>query len=386
MIYFDNSATTYPKPNTVYSAVNNAVKQYGANPGRSGHSMSLRSANRVYKCREKVASFFNAKNVENIIFTPSCTYSLNMVIKGLLKKGDHVVISNLEHNSVLRPLQQLSDKGITYTVAEAVNCDFDKTLDNFRNAINQNTKLFAVTHTSNVTGTILPISRLSALAHQYNIKILVDCAQSAGVLPIDVEESNLDYLAAAGHKSMMGIMGVGILYIKDINTLEPLVCGGTGSSSLEAQQPDFAPDKFESGTCNLSGICALEKGIEYINKISLNKIYDHEFMLLSYLYNQLEKINGVILYTPKPQINYNAPVLSFNILDLPSESVAEILDKKYSIAVRAGLHCSPLAHNTLNTTEQGTVRVSLSYFNNKNEIITLINAVKNILRNHKKIA
>lgn len=384
MIYFDNSATTYPKPNSVYSAVNNAVRQFGANPGRSGHSMSLNSANQVYKCRERVATFFNAKNIENIIFTPSCTYSLNMVIKGLLNKGDHVVISNLEHNSVVRPLQQLSKKGVTYTVAEVVNGDFEKTVDNFRKAINQNTKLFAVTHTSNVTGDILPISRLSALAHQYDIKILVDSAQSAGVLPIDVQDYNIDYLAVAGHKGLMGIMGIGVLYVKDIDTLEPLICGGTGSSSLETTQPDFSPDKFESGTCNLCGICGLEKGIDFVEKITTNNIYKHEFMLLSYLYSQLEKMKGVTIYTNKPIFNYNAPVLSFNILDLPSEYVAEILDKKYNISVRAGLHCSPLAHKTLNTTEQGTVRVSLSYFNNKAEINNLIIAIKNILKNHIK--
>lgn len=384
MIYFDNSATTFPKPQAVYWAVNNSLKQYGANPGRSGHSLSMASANQVYKSREKVAKFFNAPNIENIIFTPGCTYSLNMVIKGLLKSGDHVVISNLEHNSVLRPLQQMTDKGVTYTVAETVYGDFDKTIDNFRRAINNKTKLFAVTHASNVTGTVLPISRLSALAHQYNIKILIDCAQSAGVLPIDVDKYNVDYMATAGHKGLMGIMGLGVLYIKDIDTIEPLICGGTGSSSLEATQPAFAPDKFESGTCNLSGICALEKGIDFINKISLKHIYNHEFALLQYLYNQLEKLEGVIIYNHKPQINYTVPVLSFNIQQLSSEKVAEILDKKYNIAVRAGLHCSPLAHNTLKTTDQGTVRISLSYFNNKQEINALINGIKNILTNYKK--
>lgn len=378
MIYLDNSATTYPKPTSVYNAVNYSLKNYGANPGRSGHSMSIKGAEEVYKCREAVSRLFKIKDVEKVMFTQNCTQSLNTVIRGYLNSGDHIVISEFEHNSVLRPVKELSEQGITFTVAEVVHGDFEKTLDNFRKSINEKTKLIVVTHVSNVTGTILPISRITALAHQYNIKVLVDTAQSAGVLPIDVEEMNLDFLAAAGHKGLMGPMGTGIMYIREPDLIRPLICGGTGSSSLDMSQPTVTPDKYESGTCNLPGICGLLKGIEFIEKTGIDKIHDYEFSLLKQLYYKLEKTDGVILYTPEPKKEYNAPLLAFNVRDMHSEEVAEILNTKYGIAVRAGLHCAPLAHKKLGTENQGAVRISLSYFNTFVQINTVANAVKNI--------
>ncbi len=378
MIYLDNSATTYPKPTSVYNAVNYSLKNYGANPGRSGHSMSIKGAEEVYKCREAVSRLFKIKDVEKVMFTQNCTQSLNTVIRGYLNSGDHIVISEFEHNSVLRPVKELSEQGITFTVAEVVHGDFEKTLDNFRKSINEKTKLIVVTHASNVTGTILPISRITALAHQYNIKVLVDTAQSAGVLPIDVEEMNLDFLAAAGHKGLMGPMGTGIMYIREPDLIRPLICGGTGSSSLDMSQPTVTPDKYESGTCNLPGICGLLKGIEFIEKTGIDKIHDYEFSLLKQLYYKLEKTDGVILYTPEPKKEYNAPLLAFNVRDMHSEEVAEILNTKYGIAVRAGLHCAPLAHKKLGTENQGAVRISLSYFNTFVQINTVANAVKNI--------
>lgn len=378
MIYLDNSATSFPKPASVYNAVNNAMQKFGANPGRSGHKMSIMAAEQVYKCREAVARIYNIKSVENIVFTQNCTYALNTVIKGYLKPNDHVVVSEFEHNSVLRPLQALGDIGVTYTPAKVVHGDFQATVDNFRNAINEKTKLFIVTHASNVTGTILPIARIIALAHQYNIKVLIDTAQSSGVLPINVEDMNIDFLASAGHKGLFGAMGTGVLYIRNPEEIPPMVCGGTGSSSIEIMQPTVTPDKFESGTCNLPGICGLLKGIEFVEKTTTEKIYNHEFMLLTHLYNELSKIKSVKLYTPKPKKEYQAPLLSFNIDEKHSESVANILSEKYNIAVRAGIHCAPLAHKKLGTEEQGTVRVSLSYFNKISDINALVNAVKKI--------
>ncbi|MEE1282321.1 MAG: aminotransferase class V-fold PLP-dependent enzyme [Acutalibacteraceae bacterium] len=378
MIYLDNSATTFPKPASVYSAVNNAMQKFGANPGRSGHKMSITSAEQVYKCREAIAEIYNIKNVENIVFTQNCTYALNTVIKGYLKTNDHVVVSELEHNSVLRPLQALSDIGVTYTPVKVIHGDFEATLDNFRNAINEKTRLFVITHASNVTGTILPIARIIALAHQYNIKVLIDTAQSSGVLPIDVENMNIDFLASAGHKGLFGPMGTGILYIRNPEEIPPIVCGGTGSSSIEIMQPIVTPDKFESGTCNLPGICGLLNGVEFVKKTTTQKIFNHEFALLAQLYEGLSKINAVRLYTPKPEKEYQAPLLSFNIGDMHSETVAVLLSEKYNIAVRAGIHCAPLAHKKLGTEEQGTVRVSLSYFNKNSDINAVINAVRNI--------
>ena len=378
MVYLDNAATTYPKPAAVYSEVNRCMKMYGANPGRSGHRMSLNAAQQVYRSRELAAVFYNIEDVENIAFTQNCTYALNTVINGFLKHGDHVVISDMEHNSVLRPLSRMASRGVTFTVAKAVHGDFDATVDNFRNAINEKTKLFIINHASNVTGTILPLSRLTALAHQYDIKVLADTSQSSGVIPTDVQEMQLDFMASAGHKGLMGIMGTGILYVQNPELIVPLVCGGTGSSSLELIQPYTMPDKLESGTCNLPGICSLRAGIEFLQSKGTENIYRHEFYLLKALYDGLKNIPNVKLYTPEPQPFYNVPLLSFNIGDMQSEDTAEILDKKYSVAVRAGIHCAPLAHKALGTEQQGTVRISLSYFNNIGHINHVIKAVRSI--------
>lgn len=378
MIYLDNSATSFPKPASVYNAVESSMKHFGANPGRSGHKMSLTASEMVYKCREALAGIYNIKKPENIVFTPNCTYALNTVIKGYIKPNDHIVVSELEHNSVLRPLQALSDTGVAYTPVRVIHGDFEATIDNFRNAINEKTKLFIITHASNVTGTILPVARIIALAHQYNIKVLLDSAQSSGILPIDVENMNIDFLASAGHKGLFGPMGTGVLYIRNPEEIPAMVCGGTGSSYIEIMQPLSMPDKYESGTCNLSGICGLLKGVEFVEKTGIDKIYEHEFNLLAQLYNGLSTIKNVRLYTQPPKKGYQAPLLSFNIGNLHSEKVATLLSDKYNIAVRAGLHCAPLAHKKLGTEEQGTVRASLSYFNKSSDINTLINAVRKI--------
>lgn len=378
MIYLDNSATTFPKPKSVYIAVNNAMQNIAANPGRSGHKLSITAAERVFECRRLVAELYNIESVENIVFTPNCTYALNTVINGYLKENDHIVVSELEHNSVLRPLKQLESKGVTYTAVKVAYADFEETINNFRNAINSKTRLFVITHASNVTGAVLPISRLTALAHQYNIKVLVDTAQSSGVLPIDVNAMNIDFLTAAGHKGLFGPMGTGILYIKNPDEIAPLVCGGTGSSYIEIKQPTQMPDKFESGTCNLTGICGLSAGIDFVKNTTVEKIYNHEFNLLQRLYEGLSNIKAVKLYTPYPQKGFQAPVLSFNIKDIHSEEVAEQLSKSYNIAVRAGLHCAPLAHKSLGTENQGTVRASLAYFNNLQHINALVKSIQKI--------
>ncbi len=384
MIYADNSATSFPKPQSVYAEVCRAVRVYGGNAGRSGHRMSMQSAEQIYHCRETVADFFHVDNSENIIFTPGCTYALNMVIRGILRRGDHAVISDLEHNSVSRVVHEMTKTGITYTVAETVHGDFETTLDNFRKAINDKTKLIVVTHASNVTGTILPVSRIVALAHQYQISVLVDIAQTGGIIPMNLTQLNADFVACAGHKGLMGLMGTGILYLKNAESVSPLIFGGTGSSSLELSQPEILPDKFESGTGNLIGICSLRKGIEFLNTRGVENIHKQEFSLLEELYDSLKKIPNVRLYTPEPRMDYHAPLLSFNIGTMPSEDVAKILDKQYQIYVRAGLHCAPLAHRKLHTENQGTVRISLSCFNNRTQIKTIVHAVTNISHNSQK--
>lgn len=376
MIYLDNSATTFPKPLKVTKTVEEALRKYSANPGRSGHNLSLKASEEIYKCREKLAKLFNVKKEEQVIFTLNCTHSLNIVIKGYLKKGDHVVISNLEHNSVTRPLTELSNRGISFTQATVFYGNPEETVNSFRNAINEKTKLVICTHASNVFGTRLPIERITALCHMYGIKVMVDGAQSAGVLPINIKDCDLDFFAAAGHKGLYGSMGTGILIVKDSDCLLPLMEGGTGSSSDSFKQPDILPDKFESGTPNLPGIVGLGRGVDFVMKRTPAFIANHEMRLIQRLYRNLSSISNVILYTEEPNLENSAPVLSFNIKNSDSEDVAYYLDKKYNIAVRAGLHCAPSAHISMNTVETGTIRVSPSVFTTAKEIDIFSRAIR----------
>lgn len=371
MIYLDNSATTYPKPIMVTNAVNNAMKKYSANPGRSGHNMSMASANEIYNCRKTAAKLFSVENAENVIFTLNCTQAINIVLKGLLKPNDNVVLSCLEHNAVLRPLYKLKEIGITTTAATVYPGNNDKTLNSFRDAINSKTKLIVCIHASNVWGIRLPVERLAALAHQYGIPILVDAAQSAGLFPIDFEDSNIDYLCIAGHKGLYGPMGTGMLITKHGENLDTLVEGGTGTNSISPIQPDFMPDRFESGTPNMSGIAGLKAGMEFVMKKKPENILIHENKLIIYLYERLLNLEKVKLYMPKPDIQFFAPLLSFNIEGMQSEEVSLILNQN-NIAVRAGLHCSPDAHEFAGTLDTGAVRICPSVFNKKSDIDKLL--------------
>lgn len=378
MIYFDNAATTYPKPAAVRSAVSNALKNYSANPGRSGHSMSMAAAEEVYRCRTAAADFFHAPGPECIAFTLNCTHALNYVLKGLLKPGDHVVTSCLEHNAVMRPLQALGEKGVTYTAAKVFPGDNDSTVNSFRSVLNSNTKLIVCTHASNVWGVRLPVERIAALGHQYGIPIVVDCAQSAGVLPIDMADSGFDYLCIAGHKGLYAPMGMGMLITPDGSELSTTIEGGTGTNSVSFAQPETMPDRMESGTPNMPGIAGLRAGIEFVSRRTPENIYKHEMQLIRYIYQKLSHMDGITLYTPEPSEPYFAPVLSFNVTDTPSEIVAQKLNT-HGIAVRAGLHCAPAAHEFMGTIKQGAVRVCPSVFSNMNETQTFISSLMKII-------
>lgn len=377
MIYLDNSATTFPKPLIVVQVANEAMRNFGANPGRGGYKMALKASEEMYKARQVIAEFFNAKSEENVVFTLNCTQAINMVIKGFLKQGDHAVVSCLEHNAVMRPLKALEKNGISHTVADISPYNNDETLDNFRKAIQKNTKLFICTHASNILGYRMPIERLSALAHQYGIMILVDSAQSAGVLPIDITEGGIDFLCGAGHKGLYGVMGVGFLITDKSDLLDTIIEGGTGSNSISFEQPTLMPDKFESGTPNLSGIVALRYGVQFVKSKGIDKIYSHEFSLINELYNNLSKNKKVKLYIPRLEYGFIAPLLSFNIKGYDSETIAEILGKN-DIAVRAGLHCAPLAHKFISTEDTGTVRVSPSIFTTQKDIAYLEKVISKI--------
>lgn len=378
MIYFDNGATTFPKPMSVINSVTNAVKYFGANPGRGGHKLAIKASEMVFNARATVADFFGVDNPEKVIFTLNCTTALNTVIKGLLKPGDHVIISSYEHNAVVRPLEKLKERGITYTVADVIEKNNDKTLENFRNAIQDNTKLMICTYASNVFGIKLPVERLCALCHQYNILCCVDAAQGAGVIPINLSNSSIDYLCIAGHKGLYGLMGVGAIIVNCDIIPDSLIEGGTGSNSINYVQPEILPDKFESGTNNFAGIISLNAGIKFLKARNIVNIYKREIELISYLYKKLDRINSVVLYTDMPDADYYVPLLSFNIKGRDSESVSEILSTRFNIATRGGLHCAPLAHKFHNTTKDGAVRVVPSVFTTKKDIDMLIYAVRNI--------
>lgn len=378
MIYLDSGATTYPKPQSVIQAVNMALKNYGANPGRSGHKLSLKASEEIYSCRVKIAKFFGVEREENVIFTSNCTHALNIVISGYLNPDDHVVISSLEHNSVVRPVEELKKIGVTYTQATVYPNDDDATVDSFRKALNAKTRLVICMHASNVFGVKLPVERITALCHQYDIKVLIDGAQSAGIFPINIKDVGVDFYATSGHKGLYGPMGTGILIVKDGSCLNSLSQGGTGSSSISFSQPEIMPDKFESGTPNLPGIAGLNKAIDFINNNKIENIALREMKLIERLYDKLNNMKNVILYTEKPTIENSAPVLSFNIKELDSEYVAAYLNKEYDIAVRAGLHCSPAAHIAMNTIDTGTVRITPSYFNTQRHIDTLLFALQKI--------
>ena len=375
MIYLDNAATTFPKPDVVYDAVMDCMKNYCANPGRAGHKLSLRAGREIYDTRENLAKLFNIDNPMNIIFTSNATESLNLAIKGLLKTGDHVITTSMEHNSVIRPIMALEKIGVENTI---VDCNEEGFLDinDLEKAIKPNTKLIVTTHASNVFGTLIDIKEVGLVAKKNNITYLVDASQTAGVYDIDVKNMNIDILATAGHKSLLGPQGVGILYIKEGIDLDTLKEGGTGSQSEYLFQPQMLPDKYESGTHNTPAIAGLNAGVKYILD-NMDNIRRKEEELCEYMLNRLDEIKDIRIYGTK-DIKKRVPVISINIGDIDSGEITFTLDSEYDIATRSGLHCSSLAHKTVGTIKQGTVRFSIGYFNTKDDIDRVIDALKKI--------
>lgn len=384
MIYFDNGATTFPKPENVIRAVNLTLRS-GANPGRSGHRMSLAASKIIYDCRVNCAKLFDLESPESIIFTLNCTSALNTVIKGVLKKGDHAVISSLEHNAVLRPIEFLKSSGVEYSIADCVPYNDEETINNFRNAIKDNTRLVICTHASNVFGLKLPVERIAALCRIYGILFCVDAAQSAGVIPISMRESCIDFLCTSGHKGLYGPMGTGILAVNTEQTPDSLIQGGTGSMSASRSQPEVLPDKYESGTPNLSGIAGLNEGVKFVLSKNPMRIWKSETSHACRLYDRLSRTKGVILYTRRPDIQHSVPVISFNIEGFDSEQSASILNDKFAIAVRAGLHCAPLAHEFFHTDEIGTVRAVMSAYTDNRQIDYLADSIRKICRSINKL-
>lgn len=339
--------------------------------------MSLAASEQLYLCRERAAAFLGLSDARRVVLMPNCTTALNTVIQSLLRSGGRAVISDLEHNAVVRPLHALSPSYPCYDVAHVSPEDGDATVEAFRRAINSKTKAIICTHASNVTGCVLPVARLATLAHEHGIPIVVDAAQSAGHVPLHVEREGIDYLCTAGHKGLGGTMGTGLLLCAREDALTPLVYGGTGSFSLSPEQPETLPDRLESGTPNVSGVCALRAGIEHLLAIGIERVASYEHTLYTMLYNGLRTIERVRMYSPSPERGTMTPVLSLTVDGMDVQQTAEQLTR-YGIACRAGLHCAPLAHKTIGTLPTGTVRLSLGMTNTVAQVETTVKLFKKI--------
>lgn len=372
MIYFDNAATTYPKPEAVREAMNEAFTRYGANPGRSGHRMSVETAECIYETRELAARMFGAPGPEDVIFTQNCTQALNQAIQGILQPGDHVIISDLEHNSVIRPLQALGMRGvISYDVADTGRTPQD-CLAGFERMFRPNTRLVCCTQASNVFGIRLPVESLARLAHRHGAYMLVDAAQSAGVVEIDITASGIDFLCIAAHKGLYGPVACGMLITPLGERLAPLMQGGTGSLSLQLEQPAFLPDRLESGTLGTMGILGLRAGMELVQRQGIPNIYRHEMAITNRMWEGLARMERVLLYN-RPQM----PVFSFNLEGKTGEETAALLSEK-GFALRGGYHCSPLAHQKMGTLEIGAARVSTGLFNTLQQAELFCEAVRSL--------
>ena len=376
MIYFDNAATSWPKPPAVRAALDEYFGEAGGNPGRSGHRMSVAAARIVERTREALTEMFNVQDPSRILFTHNATHALNIALHGLLRPGDHVVTTSMEHNSVMRPLRHFERLGVEITV---VDCTPDGRVDveAVRRAIRHDTGLLVTTHASNVAGTINPVAELAALAREQNILYLVDAAQTAGVIPIDIGALGIDMLAFTGHKGLLGPTGTGGLYIRDGLSFGPLIRGGTGSDSAHEIQPEFLPDAHESGTLNLAGIAGLGAAVRFLLETGIEAVRAHEQKLIAQFLIGASEISGLTFCGPKNSA-LQCGLVSFNVVGaLPSE-VGQILDQSFGIMARTGLHCAPSAHRTLGTFPTGTVRFSFGWLNTPAEVESALEALRQI--------
>jgi cysteine desulfurase / selenocysteine lyase len=377
-LYLDNAASSHPKPETVYQTVNEVLKNIGANPGRAGHGLAVKAGQWILRTRQALAELFDIKDPNRIVFTANATEALNLGLKGLLNPGDHVITSSMEHNSVIRPLRYLETQGVEITIVSG-NIHGKIQTGDIEKALRRNTRLIVLTHASNVTGEVLPVSEVAEITQKRGILFMVDAAQTAGPVPISAARMGIDLLAAPGHKGLMGPQGTGFLYIAPGISLRPLIEGGTGSQSELEVQPDFFPDRMESGTLNTPGLAGLGAGIRFILEQGQDQIRKKEMILTHLLWEGLKKIPRIRVYGPK-EAEERTAVVSFNIGSLNPQAVASILDTAYDMAVRAGLHCAALAHRTLGTFPEGTVRVSPGFFNTEMEIETFLQAIGEIAK------
>lgn len=373
-VNFDNAATTFPKPASVRQALSEAISRYGGNAGRGGHRLTLATSEKVFDTRQTAADFFGAVP-ENVVFTLNCTHALNFAIQGIMKSGGHIIISSIEHNSVARPVYALSENGNVFYSIAPVYDDDEQFLDSLKRLIRHDTKAIVCTIAGNVTGRILPFREIAEICKNRNICFIADGAQACGILDVKLSDG-INILCTSGHKGLYGPAGTGLLISDGEYEISPVIQGGTGSSSMNLIQPDFLPDSLESGTVNTTGIIALKSGIDFVRKMGTDKIYAHENRLCRKFISLLDPERVTVYRTEG--LNY-APVVSFNIKGIPPEEAAGLLsDRGYCL--RAGLHCSPLAHKTLGT-DEGTVRFAPSVFNNENQVYGLTKEIKKLCEN-----
>ncbi|MEG1151739.1 MAG: aminotransferase class V-fold PLP-dependent enzyme [Oscillospiraceae bacterium] len=379
-IYFDNSSTSFPKAPPVGEAVKSLIENGCFNINRGGYNEAYALENTVFDTREMLCDMFNFDKVSNVVFTQSITHSLNYITKGFLKSGDHVIVSSMEHNALMRPLVQLQEQGVTFDAAQA---EIDGTLNpaKVEALIKPNTKAIMMLHGSNVCGTLLPIKEIGEICKRKNLKFVVDTAQTAGAFPIDMKEMNIDILCFTGHKSLRGPQGIGGFLISDemVERISPLIVGGTGSYSDSEEIPKSMPDRFESGTMNLPGIVGLNAALNYLNQEGIDNIRNKELAIAKRFFDGTINLPHTRLIGKKDFVE-RAPIVSLDFETLDNAQIAFELESKFGIMTRCGLHCAPRAHKSLHTFPQGTVRFSFSHFNTDEEVDICINALKGILK------
>lgn len=383
VMYFDQAASSWPKPPAVMEAMMKCMQEFAANPGRGSHQMAVQASRVLFETRKNTARLFGIRNPNDISFALNTTHALNQAIKGFVKAGDHVICTNIEHNSVRRPLEHL--KATAQVELTYIHNDEQGyiELDDLKKALRPNTTLVVVNHSSNLLGTIMPVGEIGEICRAHGAKLLVDAAQSAGILPIHVGNMNIDMLAFPGHKGLLGPQGTGGLYIHPDLDLEPLLHGGTGSQSEAIHQPTVRPDRYEAGTQNTVGIAGMNEGVKYVLAETVEKIHEKEWHQTQLLMEGLLGIEGVTVLGPSLGQNKTG-IVSFNINHTDSSEVAFILDQSFQIAVRSGYHCTPLAHEASGTLDKGAVRASIGYFTTDQEVHALIDAVKEIQSQYAK--
>ena len=382
-IYLDNASTSFPKAPTVATAMSDYITNRGININRGSYALAYDVEDIIYTTRQRLNTLFNGHDPSHVVFTQNVTMSLNMVIKGLLKAGDHVLVSSMEHNAVMRPLTQLLDKGITFDI---IPCDKTGSiqLESMDSLIRPNTVAMIINHASNVCGTIQPLESIGPICKAHSLQFIVDAAQTAGVIPIDVKACHIDALCFTGHKGLLGPQGIGgIILTKEMaQNLTPLIAGGTGSFSHLETMPTHMPDAFESGTLNLPGIIGLNEGLAYIESQGMENIHNHELVLTQSFLEGLQSIDGINI-VGKQNIQDRTAVVSITIDGMDPASIAYELESNYHIMTRVGLHCAPRAHQTLETYPEGTVRFSFGYANTHKDVETALSALHRIVKNTK---